>query len=1002
MLTLAAGLHPGVSAKLALTIVVSHEIAPPGGSAQIKVSLEAPRQIVTGNLSIDFDPSVFGQVANVAVLSATGDAGGYAHVRGTHVDAQFSSASGSIGQLPGLPVFVISIPVLTSAPNGKILSLTVDPSGADWDDPAGNTYSTTVVPGVFQVGGSLSVQNVTPGGGLLPRGSVVQINGTGFDPSTAVAMDGVSLASVNRVNAQQMELTLGADTEITAKRLSLTNADGQQTEYFPALPSTPSDWAAPVQPLVPLTAYTMVRLYYSFGHSLSSQLVGLLNQTSTPVTATFFSILSGKPFLLQTITIPAGQLFFPSISQMSPPPQVYMVASAAIRMIEYSQDFTSGQPLFQERALSPTPVSSLSGLSFLTLPSQPVVWNWSTGNGSPSPVQIGLNYPADYSVSVSPSTPRWLSVTPAQGTAPATVSLAPSVSSLANGVYTATVAISSTFPPPLNEVPSQVFTFEVTLSVGASLIQTAYNYQIGFSAPADGSLPRPAFVQLTPDSPGFTVGVSTTSGGNWLAATPTKGTAADIITVSADPAGLSPGTYAGRLDLRGPANTVSIPVNLSIDFPVYTSFVLAPGTSLPAQFGQLISSPGGAIISFSVQTDAGGDWLKAISVDSSHLQVGASASGLSPGVYQGTVAVTAASSSTRVYATLTVLGPPSASLALAPSSLFLTAPVGQTSKQFLSVNSPGGPALFQWTSSVAGATTNVTMINSGVQSTSPAPAVVAPATLQVEAGAPQPGTYYGGITVTWDGGSVTVPVTLSVTAAAPFSPLITAVVNSASERPAAIAPGEILSLFGQGIGPSPAGFTLDANGKLPGEISGTQVLINGTAAPLLYVSASQVNAIVPYDLAGAEIATLQTVYNGLASASWGVPVATASPALFTLDSSGVGQASVLNQDNSVNGPSNAAARGSLVQIFATGGGGTTPASATGSLAGGNPTTLPAAVTIGSMDSPVMYHGSAPGEVAGLIQVNAQVPLGVTPGPAVPIVLSVGGQPSQAGVTIAVK
>src|SRR5665811_1312735 len=121
-----------------------------------------------------------------------------------------------------------------------------------------------------------------------------------------------------------------------------------------------------------------------------------------------------------------------------------------------------------------------------------------------------------------------------------------------------------------------------------------------------------------------------------------------------------------------------------------------------------------------------------------------------------------------------------------------------------------------------------------------------------------------------------------------------------------LAPGELISIFGIGIGAAPTGFTLDAKGNLPPTIGGTQVLINGKPAPLLYVSASQINAIVPYEVGASGTATIQVVSNGLQSASWGIPLAPSAPALFAIDSNGVGQAAVLNQDNSVNTASNPA------------------------------------------------------------------------------------------------
>jgi len=232
-------------------------------------------------------------------------------------------------------------------------------------------------------------------------------------------------------------------------------------------------------------------------------------------------------------------------------------------------------------------------------------------------------------------------------------------------------------------------------------------------------------------------------------------------------------------------------------------------------------------------------------------------------------------------------------------------------------------------------------------------------------------------------------------------PVLGPVLSGASFIQGAIAPGEIITLRGFELG----------TGGLPVDLASTEVLINGKAAPLLYASPSQVNAIVPYEVAGQRAATVQVVYYDVGSQVWSLPVAPAAPGIFTQDSTGAGQAAVLNQDNSVNGSSQPAARGTVIQIFATGipvagavTGSITPAAAPG-------TTDPVSVSIGGVTAPIQYAGPAPGEVAGVIQVNAIVPDNAPTGPAVPIFLSVSPPqgplllvvyPSQAGVTIAVQ
>jgi uncharacterized protein (TIGR03437 family) len=113
---------------------------------------------------------------------------------------------------------------------------------------------------------------------------------------------------------------------------------------------------------------------------------------------------------------------------------------------------------------------------------------------------------------------------------------------------------------------------------------------------------------------------------------------------------------------------------------------------------------------------------------------------------------------------------------------------------------------------------------------------------------------------------------------------------------------------------------LNANGGVGTSDSGMQILFDGQPAPLIYASRGQTNAIVPYEVANKSYTTAEVVYNGIPSAAWDVPVAAAAPAIFTDNGTGVGQAAVLNQDNSINSPANPALRGTVVQIFAPGAG----------------------------------------------------------------------------------
>ncbi|HTQ53407.1 MAG TPA: hypothetical protein VMI94_03040 [Bryobacteraceae bacterium] len=233
---------------------------------------------------------------------------------------------------------------------------------------------------------------------------------------------------------------------------------------------------------------------------------------------------------------------------------------------------------------------------------------------------------------------------------------------------------------------------------------------------------------------------------------------------------------------------------------------------------------------------------------------------------------------------------------------------------------------------------------------------------------------------------------------------VQAVVNAASFSSAAVAPGELVTLFGVDIGPStPANLVVDATGKVTTSLQGYTVTFDGVAAPLLYAAQGQINAVVPFSVAGKS--TVQMILTRADTTRFTVtlPVSAAAPAIFALDSSG--QGAILNGDYSVNSASRPAARGSAVAIYATGTGALNPAVPDGLVIPSHDMPLsaaPVSVTIGGQAATVSYQGAAPGFVAGAMQINVVVPDSVTPGNAVPVTISAGGIPGLGTVTMAVR
>ncbi len=131
-------------------------------------------------------------------------------------------------------------------------------------------------------------------------------------------------------------------------------------------------------------------------------------------------------------------------------------------------------------------------------------------------------------------------------------------------------------------------------------------------------------------------------------------------------------------------------------------------------------------------------------------------------------------------------------------------------------------------------------------------------------------------------------------------------------RKGGIAPNEFIALKGTGLGPS-AG----TSSSMTTLLEGTKVYVNGTAAPLVYAQAGQINALVPFGVAGTGNATIQAEFNGVKGNVVTVPVVSSSPGIFTHEF-GPGQAWLVNADGTFNSASNPATRNSYVSFWITG------------------------------------------------------------------------------------
>jgi uncharacterized protein (TIGR03437 family) len=606
---LLAACTAALAAAAGFEVRVSDETVPAGGLVQLKISLTDPQPISTGKMGVALEESIFDLIEGITLFSDTGDVSGAALVQGGQISARFTSPRGTFGTLPDYPLMTVVARTNPAAPVGTTTQVSLDPGRSFWADLLGNGYTAIIKPGTVMIGGSLSVSNVAPGGGIVPAGFVVKVLGTGFTPATRVAVNEVSLASVKYISPTELDVTPAQAAQMDGKRVRVENPDGSRVTYFSYLRATA---------------------------------IGV----------------SSHPVLAKTT------------------------------------------PIF--------PVKSLS-LGFLTVT-----------------------------------------------------------------------------------------------------------------------------------------------------------------------AGNSPGSFQG-LALQN-ANLSS--VDIAVD---------------------LLSAAGQTLSHNTTILPAGFRYVREL------------------------------------------------------SELFgvMSAPAGSTVR----VSSSAPIQMLGLSSDESG--TSVIPVN---------PAVSPPGT-QLNA-----------------------------------SPVLSALVNAASQQAGSVAPGEMVTLYGSFPGLGMTGPRLDASGKLAASLAGTRVLFEGVPAPLAYVSSAQINAIVPYEAGGNPSVRVQVEMGGVLSTGMTVALEPSAAAIFTLDGSGLGPGACLNQDATPNSAANPAARGSVISIYATGGGQTIPPSVTGSVADGGlkKPLLPVRVTIGGQPATVIYAGTAPGLVSAVLQINALVPENIQAGNAVPVTIAIGSAISQANVTLSIS
>lgn len=528
-----------------------------------------------------------------------------------------------------------------------------------------------------------------------------------------------------------------------------------------------------------------------------------------------------------------------------------------------------------------------------------------------------------------------------------------------------------------------------------------FSHQLGATTlPAAQSL---AVAPVSGTALSFTAAVS---GGSWLSVSPATAKTNASIKVSVNPTGLSVGNYTASVVLTPSGGTaLNVPVTITVKAPPAT-LVATPspvivsytrGAAAPSPVALTLSG-GGALLSYSI-TISGATWLTAtpktgiiFPAFSAQAALQVDPTGLAPGIYKASVKIDAPAAANK---TSTV----SVELTVNPGAPTLDTvfPPGVTQGAGATTVTLSGSNFYSGTMVKAGSTTlQASLLGTTVlQAVIPASLLGASGTLALTVSNPDPG-----------GGTSTAQNFLVYSP----GPRITGVTNGASFQAGMAAPCEFINIFGSGLGPDTIVTFQPPTGTNPiaSTLAGVTVTIGTTPVPLIFVSSTQIAAMVPCLLGGATT-TVTVNFNAVDSLPFGLSLAPAAPGLFALGASGSGPGAVFNVNETtgeltLNTEANQALKGSTIWLYATGVGQTTPASVDGILAAAeqNLTAPVPTLSIGGVDVTPDYFGPSPGLVSGIVLIKAKIPTTVAAGRAVPVVLTVSGVASQAGVTIAVK
>lgn len=618
--------------------------------------------------------------------------------------------------------------------------------------------------------------------------------------------------------------------------------------------------------------------------------------------------------------------------------------------------------------------------------------------------------------SVSANTP-WLTASLNLNVTPTTLTIQALPLGLSPGTYVGSVTVSSGNSGTVS-TGANVLVVPITFNVSALPAISVDKPELIFGGDNNSALSQSVQVSSTGNSVVYNVSAAViNSAVQWLTVTPNFGSTPSSLSVSANGANLSNGTYSGTVTFT-PQSAGAVPIVIPVTLIVNQSTVLqATPAALnftqirgaAAAVAQIVQVTSQQLVTYtfnsSVQSPVNGNWLTVVQSGAQTngiLQVSpnANASSLPVGNYSAVISVFSPSTSGNVLISVTLAVVAVNNLLVAPSSVNFSGRLSQA-------NPP--PQTVQVTASVPGIPLSFNVTSDSPWLTATPLAGTTPASLNVgvnTAALPANSRLaVGRLTLVPLTGGQTTTITVAYLTDPDPPPVMTTFANAATFQPGALSPGMIFTILGTNLGPAQAVGGQVVNGRFTTAVAGVRVLFDGIPAPILFASATQINATVPYQLAGRAFSQMTVEYSGVASNTLAPRIIDSAPGIFTTDGK---QAAALNADSSVNSPGNPAAPGSIVVLFATGEGQTTPGGVDGEIVAA--TNLkrpvePVRVRVNGADLPateIFYAGSAPALVSGLMQINFRLSANTPSNSSTPVEIFVGGGQSPVGATIAVR